>query len=238
MVISLTWCNRATLPQPRPPQLCRNWATWGRSDMDTCLCTWTLFSKVCVAVWCWLLLSNAICVLQFGFDGTKAPFSPFVDPRFYQTSSGENSMENSAAGRVLSVFPFCLSHSRVTWWWLFLHLSWFFQPCLPTSCWGRSKPNWVKPEKSQWWTSTRQTSDLTATHQRSANTRNASTQRSCVLHSGVQGSLFIWVICYIINICRPKCCSIVWISIQRVVFLVFIFCCNWNTSTTLYCFSH
>ncbi|XP_013886417.1 TRAF2 and NCK-interacting protein kinase isoform X2 [Austrofundulus limnaeus] len=34
---------------------------------------------------------------EFGFDGTKAPFSPFVDPRVFQTSSGENSMENSAA---------------------------------------------------------------------------------------------------------------------------------------------
>lgn len=35
--------------------------------------------------------------------GSKASFTPFVDPRVYQTSPGENNEENSAAGNPNSV---------------------------------------------------------------------------------------------------------------------------------------
>lgn len=38
-------------------------------------------------------------LLQFGVGGSKASFTPFVDPRVYQTSPGENDDENSAAGK-------------------------------------------------------------------------------------------------------------------------------------------
>lgn len=37
-------------------------------------------------------------VLQLGVGGSKASFTPFVDPRVYQTSPGEDD-ENSAAGK-------------------------------------------------------------------------------------------------------------------------------------------
>lgn len=43
-----------------------------------------------------------LCVLcvQFGLGGSKASFTPFVDPRVYQTSPGEDDDgEISAAGR-------------------------------------------------------------------------------------------------------------------------------------------
>lgn len=37
-------------------------------------------------------------VLQFGVGGSKTSFTPFVDPRVYQTSPSEDDNENSAAG--------------------------------------------------------------------------------------------------------------------------------------------
>lgn len=40
-----------------------------------------------------------LSVLQFGVGGSEASFTPFVDPRVYQTSPGENDDENSAAGK-------------------------------------------------------------------------------------------------------------------------------------------
>lgn len=38
--------------------------------------------------------------------GSKASFTPFVDPRVYQTSPGENNEENSAAGNPTSGVSF------------------------------------------------------------------------------------------------------------------------------------
>lgn len=45
-----------------------------------------------------LLLNYLLPVLQLGVGGSKTSFTPFVDPRVYQTSPGEND-ENSAAGK-------------------------------------------------------------------------------------------------------------------------------------------
>lgn len=44
------------------------------------------------------LLNYLLPVLQLGVGGSKASFTPFVDPRVYQTSPGEND-DNSAAGK-------------------------------------------------------------------------------------------------------------------------------------------
>lgn len=44
-------------------------------------------------------LLTVFCDLQFGVGGSKASFTPFVDPRVYQTSPSENDDENSAAGK-------------------------------------------------------------------------------------------------------------------------------------------
>ncbi len=41
--------------------------------------------------------------LQFGHgSGSKASFSPFVDPRVYQTSPTDDSDESSAAGKYIN----------------------------------------------------------------------------------------------------------------------------------------
>uniref|UniRef100_A0A8C6Q5Y6 non-specific serine/threonine protein kinase n=1 Tax=Nothobranchius furzeri TaxID=105023 RepID=A0A8C6Q5Y6_NOTFU len=42
--------------------------------------------------------------LQFGLGGSKASFTPFGDPRVFQTSPGEMDDENSAAGGVFELF--------------------------------------------------------------------------------------------------------------------------------------
>lgn len=44
------------------------------------------------------LFTLLFCVSQFGVGGSKASFTPFVDPRVYQTSPSENDEDNSAAG--------------------------------------------------------------------------------------------------------------------------------------------
>lgn len=63
------------------------------------------------------------------------------------------------------------------------------QQCLLMSCCVRSRPNWMRLGRSLSSMSILPTSDLTATHQRSANTRSASTRRSCVLLYGVHHAL-------------------------------------------------
>lgn len=63
------------------------------------------------------------------------------------------------------------------------------QQCLLMSCCVRSRPNWTRLGRSLSSMSILPTSDLTATHQRSANTRSASTRRSCVLLYGVHHAL-------------------------------------------------
>lgn len=63
------------------------------------------------------------------------------------------------------------------------------QQCLLMSCCVRNRPNWTRLERSLSSMSTLPTSDLTATHQRSASTRSASTRRSCALLYGVHHAL-------------------------------------------------